>query len=287
MKEKRIRRGTWVAALGILLMLLGAAALFLAGNTLQYAFPAPQAAQEENTLSTLYEEGMERLASITDTLDAYAIAARRQGVSLSAGAGKSVQATLYAVGEGYFDVMHETLREGRFISGTDVARADDVIVIEERTSLLLFPGVEPVGQTLTIDGTEYEVAGVFAGGRRLGESDEVLCYIPITSAGENAMQMQTVMCAARAAQETGTAVLMEDTLRAWQPGGSFYNMAKLRLGAAMPLRWALLIAGVSVLLAALGRLNAWALGMLRAYRQQLRTRYLRQMAGKAAGLVYG
>ena len=278
MKQKRRHPGAIVMLLGAVLMLAGALALWDAGDTLQYVFPAPTSTREGNELTVLYKSGQEQLAAIGDSLTASAIAARRQGVSLSGQKGRSVTATLYAVGEGYFDVMHETLTDGRFVSGTDVARADSVIVIDEKTALTLFPGLEPVGQELTLDGVTYEVAGVIRGGRRTGEADAQRAYIPITAAGKNALTMQTVACVGRAAQPTGSAVLMEDTLSAWHPGGSFYSLAKLRMGAAMPLRWALLIAGVSLLLALLRRMNAVALGRMAHYADALRLRYARELA---------
>ena len=96
---------------------------------------------------------------------------------------------------------------------------------------------------------------------------------------------------AKAVQRTGSAVLMEDTLAAWHAGGSFYSLSKLRMGAAMPLRWALLIAGVSLLLALLRRMNALALGRLCRHREQLRLRYAREllpdMAASAALCLLG
>ena len=285
MTQKRKHPGVLAMLLGAVLMLAGALALRDAGDTLQYVFPAPAATQEGDELSALYRAGQEQLAAIGDSLTASAIAARSQGVPLSAQKGRSVTATLYAVGEGYFDVMHETLTDGRFVSGTDVSRADSIIVIDEKTALTLFPGLEPVGQELTLCGVTYEVAGVIRGGRRTGEADAQRAYIPITSAGKHALTMQTVACVAKAVQPTGSAVLMEDTLRAWHPGGSFYSLAKLRMGAAMPLRWAILIAGVSLLLALLRRMNAVAMGRICHYAGELRLRYVRELAPGLAGSV--
>lgn len=284
MKQKRRHPGVIVMLLGVVLMLAGVLALWDAGDTLQYVFPVP-AANEGNGLTALYEAGQEQLAAIVDSLTASAIAARSQGVPLSGPKGRSVTATLYAVGEGYFDVMHETLTDGRFVSGTDVARADSIIVIDEKTALTLFPGLEPVGQELTLSGMTYEVAGVIRGGRRTGETDAQRAYIPITAAGKNALAMQTVACVGRAVQPTGSAVLMEDTLRAWHPGGSFYSLTKLRMGAAMPLRWAILIAGVSLLLALLRRMNAVAMGRICHYAGELRLRYVRELAPELAGNI--
>ena len=286
MKQRRRHPGVIVMLLGVMLMLSGALALHSAGDTLQYVFPAPASTDGSDGLTALYRAGQEQLTSIGDTLTASAIAACSQGVSLSTQKGRNVTATVYAVGEGYFDVIHETLTDGRFVSGTDVARADSIIVIDEKTALTLFPGLEPVGQELTLGGVSYEVAGVIRGGRRTGEADAQRAYIPITAAGKNALAMQTVACVAKAVQSTGSAVLMEDTLRAWHPGGSFYSLSKLRMGAAMPLRWAILIAGVSLLLALLRRMNAVTLGRISRCHEQLRLRYARELApGMAASAV--
>lgn len=285
MKQRKRRRGGLTVLLGLLLMAVGAVLLMLPGNLLQFVFPAPAATEEGNEITAAYEAAQEKLASMADSLSVYAVAARRQGLSISSGEGKSAQVTLYAVGEGYFDVMHETLKAGRFVSGADVSRAENVIVIEERNALALYPGVDPIGQTLTLNGVEYEVAGVIGGGRRLGEADAYVAYMPITAAGKNALPMQTVACIARGVDTRGTAILMEDTLSGWQQDGSFYNMAKLRLGAVMPLRWALLIAGVCALLAALQRINALAMERICLYHERLKTRYARDMAAGIAGSV--
>ena len=286
MIERKHRRGNFMAALGAALMLLGACVVLLAGDTLQFVFAAPPAG-EGGALVAVYESGMEALNGMADTLPARAMAARLQGTTVSSGQGKSAGVTLYAVGEGYFDVMHETLREGRFISGTDVARAENVIVIEEKHAIQLFPGVDPIGQQVTLEGKSYEVAGVIAGGRRIGEADEGVVYIPITSADQNGLQMHTVACVAKGMDYLGSAILMEDTLRVWQTQGSFYNLQKMRMGALMPLRWALLIAGMCVLLTALQRICAFTMGRVCSIYEQLKTRYARDMALRIAGSALG
>lgn len=140
--------------------------------------------------------------------------------------------------------------------------------------------MSPVGKTVTLNGLNYEVAGVVRTSRRLGEMDEHVAYIPITAASANALAMQTVELTAQTADKTtGSAILMENTLRTWQSGGSFYNYNKLALGAAMPIRWLVLFAGVALLLSLVGRLNAAAWGRVCYYADQLKTRYARDMIG--------
>ena len=234
MENKKKRRGMLAVLLGLVLTVCGGALTLTVGGRLEYILPAPAATQEGGELNALYEEAQKQMASIADSITAGAVCARAQGVNLSAEA-QSAEATVYAVGSGYFDVTHETLLDGRLISEADVKRAENVVVIDERMALSFFAGNEPVGQTVTLSGLDYEVAGVIKAERRLGETNEHIAYIPITSASANALTMQTVeMIAKTADKTTGSAILMENTLKTWQPGGSFYNYDKLALGAAMP-----------------------------------------------------
>ena len=268
--------------LGLVLTVCGGALTLTVGGRLEYILPAPAATQEGGELNALYEEAQKQMASIADSITAGAVGARAQGVNLSAEA-QSAEATVYAVGSGYFDVTHETLLDGRLISEADVKRAENVVVIDERMALSFFAGNEPVGQTVTLSGLEYEVAGVIKAERRLGETNEHIAYIPITSASANALAMQTVeMIAKTADKTTGSAILMENTLKTWQPGGSFYNYDKLALGAVMPIRWAVLFVGVALLLSLLARLNAAAWGRVCLYADRLKTRYARDML---AGMI--
>ena len=270
-REKR-RGGAVLLVLGLLLMLCGAWVLLREADILLYILPAP-AATDANELAALYEGGTEQLAGMSDVLTASSIGARLQGTNITAGEGKSIEVTLYAVGAGYFDVIHEQLLQGRFISETDVRRANRVIVLTDAAALALFPGDDPEGRSVTLGGVQYEVAGVIRGGRRIGETDEHVAYIPITAAGEAKLTMQTVELLAKGVDEIGSSILMRDTLRAWRPGGSFYTVSKLKLGAAMPLRWLLLIVGCKLLMALLRRLNALAWGRVCHFAQELRLRY--------------
>ena len=285
MENKKKRRGMPALLLGLALTVCGAVLLMLSGGRLEYILPAPAATQEGGELNALYEEAQKQLASIADSVTASAVGARLQGANLATET-QNAQTTVYAVGSGYFDVVHETLLDGRLISEADVKRAEDAIVIDESTALSFFAGDEPVGKTVTLDGMNYEVAGVIKTSRRLGETDEHVAYIPITAASANALAMQTVELIAKTADKTtGSAILMENTLRTWRSGGSFYNYDKLTLGAVMPLRWMILFAGVALLLSLVSRLNAAAWGRVCYYADQLKTRYARDMLGGMMGSV--
>ncbi len=286
----RRHHGVLLMALGAVLMVLGAAMLLTTPDVLQYAMSVPTGAQAD-ALEALAREAQEQMDSLADSLGAYAVAARAQGQALSADGGRSVTATVYAVGEGYFDAVHETLERGRLISAGDIQRAEHAVVLDSRAALTLLSGEEPVGQKVTLNGIRYEVAGVIRGGRRVGETDEFIAYVPVTAASADALPAQSLVCVARPLSAVGSAILMEDTLSAWRGGGSFYSLGKMKLGAVMPLRWALLFAGAAVLLALLRRMNAFAWGRVCRVDEALKTRYARDMllpiAGSAAMCLLG
>ena len=144
MENKKKRRGMLALLLGLALTVCGGALLTRSGGRLEYILPAPAATQEGGELNALYEEAQKQLASIADSVTASAVGARAQGLTLSTET-QSAQTTVYAVGSGYFDVVHETLLDGRLISEADVKRAEDAIVIDESTALTFFAGDEPVG----------------------------------------------------------------------------------------------------------------------------------------------
>ena len=293
-KERRPARrkhhGVLLMALGAALMLLGAALLLTTPGLLQYALCAPADAQAGD-LGALAREAQEQMDGLADSLGAYAVAARAQRQAISAGEGRSITATVYAVGEGYFDVVHETLERGRLVSAGDIRRAEHAIVLDSRAALTLLAGEEPVGQKVTLNGVGYEVAGVIRGGRRVGETDEFIAYVPVTAASADALPAQTFLCVAKPLSAVGSAILMEDALGAWKGGGSFYSLGKLKLGSVMPLRWALLFAGTAVLLTLLRRMNAFAWGRVCRMVEALRTRYARDLvlpiAGSAALCLLG
>lgn len=288
--RSRARRGVLCLLAGAALMLAGAYLLAGTPDLLEYVLPV--SAGDGEALLALYEQGGEQMEALAGTVESGAMAARAQSVPVSAESG-SVTATVYAVSEGYFDVVHETLLAGRFVSESDVRRGTRALVLDSGAALSLFAGEEPIGREATVDGRTYEVVGVIRGGRRIGETDAHVAYVPVTAAGHDALPAQTFACVARPLEPVASAIQMQDTLVAWRDGGSFYSLAKLKLGAVMPLRWALLIAGAVLIFALLHRVNAFAWGRVCRYARRLRVRYAREllpgMLGSAALclLLYG
>ena len=82
----------------------------------------------------------------------------------------------------YEYVRNYPLAEGRFISPTDVRNRSMVAVLGSNTAEILFGQMNPVGQSVKIDGRQFQVIGVLEskGGTGFGTSDDVL-LAPITT----------------------------------------------------------------------------------------------------------
>lgn len=269
MRSKRSRMGCVLMAVAALLLLAGFACMLGVRDELQYVLPASSAAGTDGALAQSYRQA-QRLLSRAG-FDAAAIAARAQGRSIQrADLRGYAQATVYAVGDGYFDVRHRRLLEGRLIAPYDVAHTQQVMLMDSGAALELFQSESPVGQTVMLENKPFRVVGVVEGGRAVGETDEYRVYVPITAA--EAIPLDTLEIAAGNAGGASAAIF-ENTLRAWREKGSFYHIQKLKMGAWLPLRWVLVLLALR-LTAALGAgIVRFARHSAQAYRERLRHSY--------------
>ncbi len=108
--------------------------------------------------------------------------------------------TIYGVTANIGDMKTEQPAEGRYITDTDNEHRSQVALIGTDIVDKLFPGRDPIGKELDIDGRPYEVVGVGKQiGTVLGQSQDNFVYIPIqtwlkfynTSATSLAINVQT------------------------------------------------------------------------------------------------
>ncbi|MGI8496832.1 MAG: ADOP family duplicated permease [Gemmatimonadaceae bacterium] len=91
----------------------------------------------------------------------------------------------YAVSPGYVETLHIPLVRGRRIDDHDGAGAPRVALINESYARRLFPGIEPLGQRLTMgptEGSPYTIVGVVGDVKQmsLAVSQSNAVYIPST-----------------------------------------------------------------------------------------------------------
>ncbi|HMC62300.1 MAG TPA: ABC transporter permease, partial [Candidatus Solibacter sp.] len=81
-----------------------------------------------------------------------------------------------------WEILDLDLSEGRSVNQNDEDNRSNVVVIGTDISNNLFPGVDPVGKELRIEGGTYEIVGVGKKqGTTLGQSRDNYVAIPITS----------------------------------------------------------------------------------------------------------
>ena len=108
--------------------------------------------------------------------------------------------TIYGVTANIGDMKTEGPAAGRYITDTDNEHRSQVALIGSDIADKLFPGSDPIGKDLDIDGRPYEVVGVGVPiGTVLGQTQDNYVYIPIqtwmkyynTSATSLAINVQT------------------------------------------------------------------------------------------------
>jgi putative ABC transport system permease protein len=105
--------------------------------------------------------------------------ARSQLVSGNANWNTSVT----GVSEQYPDVRKWTIQSGAFFTDADVRTAARVIVIGQTVGDNLFPGADPVGQTLRVSNLPFRVVGVMArkGQDQQGRDQDDVSFAPYTT----------------------------------------------------------------------------------------------------------
>ena len=274
-KEKRSRHGLVLIILGVLLAAAGAASLLLVQDGFDYVIPAPEISAESPLESTL-----DRLNKAMEI--PWAAALRQQGVQVSSSSGgrQEVTATLYAVSEGFFDLFHETLLEGRLLSRADLESGSLRALISRKGAETLFPGGTALGKTVTAEGQAMEIVGVLAGGFVPGEADEALVYVPVTAAGRGSFHFRTMEIKTRPSgpeEKAQTAAV----LKKWQPGGTLQDTARSRLAALMPLWLIACACGFFLLRYLFGGLRTLVLRERDRIREELRGAYASRVALKA------
>ena len=92
-------------------------------------------------------------------------------------------ASLYGVGEQYFDVRGLKLEEGRLFDDDDVKNDAQVVVIDQNTKTKLFgEGVNPLGKTILFKKRPLTVIGIMKkDDNSFGNSDSLMLWSPYTT----------------------------------------------------------------------------------------------------------
>jgi putative ABC transport system permease protein len=89
---------------------------------------------------------------------------------------------IYGADESFPVIQNVVVERGRFYNAGDIERNMRVCVIGADHVESLFPGIDPIGQWVTVKGHKFEVIGIFARrGKFLGQSLDDMFVIPYTT----------------------------------------------------------------------------------------------------------
>ena len=274
--KKSLASSIVLILLSALLILIGSILLSSIDNCMQYVLPMHTSSE----LEEIYFDVERLLDQISDTITASSVASRAQNMELQSiqkGNSSSDFSTVYAAGAGYFDLNHEHLIEGRLISESDIKNARKVIVIDDATALTLFKGETALDASIIINNTTFRIIGVIDSARRIGEINSSVAYVPITTASREMLEMETIEITAKGIDTISSAAILENTLRVWNSSGSFYNFSKMKIGAALPLRWVFVALGIKTILILGSILRQNMYTNLKQYQVRLRHHYINEL----------
>jgi putative ABC transport system permease protein len=88
-------------------------------------------------------------------------------------------------------VMKMSIRRGRAFTGADSGGAPPVIIVNETYARRVFPNVDPIGQSLTVEGTQvYQIVGVVSDVKQfsLGDPAPRTVFIPMEQTPDKLMR---------------------------------------------------------------------------------------------------
>ena len=107
---------------------------------------------------------------------------KKVSVSASRGTTTSNRASVYATNGNYLEVINADLAKGRMLSAIDTENSSKVCILGSTIAETFFNLVDPVGETIKLDGDTYTVIGILTEqGSSMGNNIDQLIIIPLTT----------------------------------------------------------------------------------------------------------
>jgi putative ABC transport system permease protein len=152
------------------------------GPNVLFIIPGSESSQNR-TLERPRSLTMEDAAAISAQVPTIeAVAPQLQSQQAVVAGNRNTNSTIIGTTPEFSIVRSFAVEQGRFINDSDVQRGTRVVALGADLATSLFPGTNPIGQTLRIKNVSFEVIGVMeAKGAFLGSNQDDVLYVPVTT----------------------------------------------------------------------------------------------------------
>lgn len=290
-RGKRRRLPIVLMALGACMALAALGMLSRTPGVLQYCATAPAPGEKGESYRKLNDDARKLDASMKDALAWVAAGGAASSVSVSAG-GKSAEAALWAVGEGWLEVYPRFLTQGRRIGESELQSGARVAMLDADLAFQLFGEELPENAAVKLDDVEFRVVGAVRhagssfGGRGVGDAQRYDIYIPLLAAGGAEFPLEAVTLSAQpTGNGAGAAQLFEEAAGQWRSGGELVNLKKEAMRRTILPRIMLLIAGLYAIVGLFRRMTDLAARRIEAFKADLSQSYFKALIPQLLGLI--
>ena len=290
MKDRR-RRLPWVLmALGALMALCALGFLMQTPNVLQYTIAAPEPGENNANITALITRADKLWETMQETFAWMSVDGQAGRTSITAGS-VSTDVNLVAMGEGWLEVYPRFLKQGRRISETELENGAHVIMLDEGLAIQLFGSFLAEDATVKLNGVDYSVVGTVRhggsvfGGRGVGDTVPYDVYVPLKSAVNSGITLETMTLSVVPHSGTGWTQMFQASATQWTTGGEIIDLKKEAMRCTIMARILLLIVGLYVMVGLFHRATDVVLGWFEGYRQALKRQYFKALIPRLLGLI--
>ncbi len=194
---------------------------------------------------------------------------------------QSAQGRIIMCGPNAMDVTPLTLLHGRLFTADELTGSNPVALLDQQLAFVLFREADVVDRTFTIGGMDFRVIGVVRHTRQVGDYNDYCAYIPLLSG----LQPDALIVEAAPLPGVGASVSFSGVCSLWRSGGSFIDLGKEAVGAAIWARVLVFIIGVIALVKGIRWINGRVQVAMAWHRRALQRRYAMQLLPQTIGLV--
>ena len=229
----------------------------------------------ETIMLDKYDNALEEMGSTFPGLTLHGI---RNGTGLDV-TGRSQSVCLYVIGPSWNEAYTPRIINGRELVRLDVVKQNDVIILDEKTAFKFFQAEDPIGRTVTLNGTEMEVVGVAAHSRRIGETTENAAWVPLDKVND----CDLMVLSAVSPSSSLFSVFRKQAEERFGSNGTAISLRKEKIRALMPLLLVFIVVAIWLLKRWISWLGGYGRARVAEVRAESKRRYVLHLIPYLAG----